>query len=322
MPKSKLPRKEGYMESKGVKRAFDFTKPGKIPTADNLPEDFKKKFAHKLRIRDDRVKVSGDGIFYTIQGEGPTTGMPAVFMRLQFCNLMCTWCDAYYTWNRDVEEFWKESKDLKFEQAARMLERAWKCERKDIKRVVFTGGEPLLQRKQLDKLIELLPDWQIEFETNGTQMPTEQMIKLATVEEFTMKTDAMTQAITNSLGVNDRRGKYFRPARLQFNCSPKLEHSKNRKTLRIREDVLRKLNTLNTTFKFVVMKPSDLNEIERDFVIPYGLDINKIAVMPQGVSVEENNMNLARISEAVKKKGYRVYNRLHVAIWGGAKRRV
>lgn len=308
--KSRLPRKEGYLESPNVKRSFDFTKPGKIPTANNLPEDFKKKFAHKLRIRDDRIKVSGDGIFYTIQGEGPTTGMPAVFMRLQFCNLMCTWCDAFYTFNRDVEEFWKESKDLKFDQAARMLNKAWKCKTSNIqKRVVFTGGEPLLQKKQLDKLIVLLPDWNIEFETNGTQMPTESMIDLATVK---------------TVGLEDQflSGDYFTKPRLQFNCSPKLGHSKNVDKLRIRPEVLKKLNELNTQFKFVVMKPSDLDEIERDFVIPFGLDVNKIGIMPQGVSAQEIDMNLARVAEAAKRKGYRVFTRLHIQMFGGAKRRV
>lgn len=89
---SKLPAKKGYLQSEGVKRSFDYTEPGKVPTAENLPEEFKKKYEHKLRIRDDRIKLSGDGVFYTVQGEGLSTGLPAVFMRLQFCNLMCTWC--------------------------------------------------------------------------------------------------------------------------------------------------------------------------------------------------------------------------------------
>lgn len=36
--------------------------------------------------------LSGDGIFYTIQGEGVSIGKPAIFMRLHMCNLHCSWC--------------------------------------------------------------------------------------------------------------------------------------------------------------------------------------------------------------------------------------
>ena len=39
-------------------------------------------------------------IFYTIQGEGPFTGCPAVFVRLAGCNLKCPGCDTDYTSNR------------------------------------------------------------------------------------------------------------------------------------------------------------------------------------------------------------------------------
>lgn len=36
-------------------------------------------------------------IFYTIQGEGPFAGQPAVFVRLADCNLCCPLCDTDYT---------------------------------------------------------------------------------------------------------------------------------------------------------------------------------------------------------------------------------
>jgi len=37
--------------------------------------------------------------FYSIQGEGATAGLPAIFVRLQGCTVGCTWCDTKYSWD-------------------------------------------------------------------------------------------------------------------------------------------------------------------------------------------------------------------------------
>ena len=52
----------------------------------------------------------GDGpeIFHTIQGEGVSAGMPAVFIRASRCNLHCVWCDTAYTWNWQGSAFTHE----------------------------------------------------------------------------------------------------------------------------------------------------------------------------------------------------------------------
>src|SRR3989344_1911478 len=73
----------------------------------------------RIKILSDMFKVSGDGVFATLQGEGLTTkeggtaGLPVVFLRLHFCNLTCGFptgwqCDTRYTWNPRMEEFWKQ----------------------------------------------------------------------------------------------------------------------------------------------------------------------------------------------------------------------
>jgi len=197
-------------------------------------------------------------------------------------------CDAYYTWQREVEEFWKESKDYPIVDLPGILNDAWTCEDKTKKRLVLTGGEPTLQRNQITKLLPLLPDWIVEIETNGTMMPTPEMLE-----------------------------------RIQFNCSPKLRHSGNPDNLRIKGKVLQAINGIeNSMFKFVVMTPEDLDEIENDFIKPFNLDKDKIVVMPQGVTDVELHENMARVAEACKRKGYRLLPRLHVSIWGGALRRV
>ncbi len=261
-----------------LKRAFDF---------EGAVVDDSLKDASKLAFQPNHFKVSGDGVFYTVQGEGPTMGLPTVFLRLHVCNLKCVWCDAWYTWNPNTPEFWQESQNWSIAETKAKIEKSWSCENPLVpKRLVITGGEPLLQRDRIDLLLDALPDWKVEIETNGTIMPTPKM--LATV---------------------------------QFNCSPKLRNSKNPESARIRPEVLKALNQANTAFKFVIMNEEDLEEIEKDFIEPYQLNIEKIIVMPQGVTSKEVANNARRLVEAVKKKGYRLLGRLQCEIWG-ARRKV
>jgi hypothetical protein len=35
-------------------------------------------------------------MFFTLQGEGPFNGMPALFIRLTKCNLACSFCDTFF----------------------------------------------------------------------------------------------------------------------------------------------------------------------------------------------------------------------------------
>ena len=98
-------------------------------------------------------------IFYSLQGEGPGAGVPAVFLRLAGCNLHCTWCDSKHSWGGGVQS-------TASEVAQRLL--AYPC-----RHYVITGGEPLLQAEELEELLALLPqEAYIEIETNGTICPT------------------------------------------------------------------------------------------------------------------------------------------------------
>lgn len=98
-------------------------------------------------------------IFYSLQGEGPRTGTPAVFLRLSGCNLHCSWCDTRYSWLSGCEL-------SEAEVAARVLSY-------DCSSLVITGGEPLLQAADIENLLALLPaEMHVEVETNGTLPPT------------------------------------------------------------------------------------------------------------------------------------------------------
>lgn len=72
-------------------------------------------------------------VFYTIQGEGPDAGRPAIFIRLAKCNLRCYFCDTEF----DTGE-WRSLAELT--EITMLIARQYHCHL-----VVITGGEPLLQ---------------------------------------------------------------------------------------------------------------------------------------------------------------------------------
>ena len=83
----------------------------------------------------DCSRLEVESHFYTIQGEGPYSGLPCVFIRLSGCNLACHFCDTQFEEN--AEKF------TPVEQLVKVLEsRYTKAQRK---LVVITGGEPMRQ---------------------------------------------------------------------------------------------------------------------------------------------------------------------------------
>lgn len=112
----------------------------------------------KAEHREDH-SVLVHSIFYTIQGEGPLAGHPAVFIRLAGCNLQCPQCDTTYTGPNVLR--------MTPEQVAREVALLHPGPRL----VVITGGEPF--RQAIGLLTQLLDDsgYQIQIETNGTLPP-------------------------------------------------------------------------------------------------------------------------------------------------------
>jgi 7-carboxy-7-deazaguanine synthase len=100
-------------------------------------------------------------IFFSIQGEGVEIGLPTVFVRLFACDLRCTWCDSMYA----VEG--RDFKDMTIDEVKGEIEK-FEC-----KRVCITGGEPLIQRKEVEALAEDLVRYgfSIVLETSGHKDP-------------------------------------------------------------------------------------------------------------------------------------------------------
>ncbi len=246
----------------------------------------------RIRPQRGRLKVSGDGVFATRQGEGTTSGFPAVFLRLHYCNLSCGlingWtCDTEYTWNQKKPEYWREPEDWTYQETARKIKKAWrgKYGQKKDKRLVITGGEPLLQQKKIIKLIDLLSEWATEIETNGTIFP------------------------------------FTKLHNCQFNCSPKLKNSGNLLSLRYKPEVLKKINTFpNSWFKFVVCQKTDLNEVEK-IITECQLNPHKVLIMPEGNTAKQIIKKGKELSSAVVQKGWKLTQRNQL-IWFGSKRKV
>ena len=97
-------------------------------------------------------------IFSSIQGEGRYVGYPVLFIRMSGCNKHCAYCDTSY------------HVDVKLKLTP--LELADKIIKHDIKIVVWTGGEPMLQYELIQKTIICLVNQKYFFshhlETNGT----------------------------------------------------------------------------------------------------------------------------------------------------------
>ena len=113
---------------------------------------------NKLRITE---------IFFSLQGESTTVGLPTVFVRLTGCPLRCQYCDTAYAFQGGE---WMELDDI-IQQVAEFQTR----------HVTVTGGEPLAQKPCLELLRRLCElDYQVSLETSGA-------VDIAGVDERVIK---------------------------------------------------------------------------------------------------------------------------------------
>ncbi len=230
---------------------------------------------------------SGDPeLFASIQGEGFSVGVPSVFVRVAECNLTCGFCDTRYTWDWERYDRATETMQLSVDD---VLARVLALAGESIKNVVLTGGEPLLHQEDLATLAGALRTrgFRIEIETNGAIEPSEALV--AVVD--------------------------------QWNVSPKLESSGNKKTARLRVGPLTRFAALpNATFKFVAYGAPDLDEIE-GIAKTYALPRDRIIVMPEATdpaTLAERSKVLVPLCQA---RGIRFGTRLHVLLWGDGRGR-
>lgn len=217
----------------------------------------------------------------TFQGEGPSAGAPAVFIRLSRCNLTCTWCDTPYTWDWQRFDPHKQARWRTVEELA-----TWALG-VPAELVVITGGEPLLQQGRLVPLVErlLAGGKRVEVETNGTIVP--------------------------------HRG--LMSAGITFNVSPKLANSAVPVQRRIVPGPLKAFAASGRAlFKFVAQRSKDLDEVAA-LADRYGL--SPIYVMPEGTTPEALLDTTRALADAVAARGWHLTGRLHIFAFGDVRGR-
>jgi 7-carboxy-7-deazaguanine synthase len=97
-------------------------------------------------------------IFYSLQGEGRFSGVPAVFIRLGGCDVGCHWCDVKESWNADAHTKFSVSEVIS------------ETNKFPANRIIVTGGEPLMYNlNELTKSL-LLEKKIIHLETSGAYL--------------------------------------------------------------------------------------------------------------------------------------------------------
>jgi 7-carboxy-7-deazaguanine synthase len=225
-------------------------------------------------------------IFASLQGEGPSAGKPCAFVRLSRCNLACVWCDTAYTWRFEGDNRPHRSGES-YERAANQVtlreeEVAARIAALGKRRLVVTGGEPLLQAPALARLLALLPGMAIEIETNGTVAPPPAL-------------DALVH---------------------QYNVSPKLAHSGNPAALALLPERLTQwaVNP-RAFFKFVIAAPIDAAEVlalADQFDIPR----QRIYLMAEGTNAATLAAREAWLAPICLAHNLTLSKRLHIELYG------
>ena len=241
------------------------------------------------------IFLSDDLIFYTLEGEGEYIGQPSVFMRMSMCNLTCigfasedspNGCDSFISWSVKNKKTFNEIFELMETNnyVNHLREGAiWK----------LTGGEPMIQQKQLLKFVAAFKDRynfipQIDFETNATLMPDDRW-----VTEFNAT----------------------------FTTSPKLTTNGDPEEKTYKPEVLKWHRQHNSGFKFVINTSEDIEEIWRKYVKDkegINVPLNRIWFMPCCGSREEHIEKAPAVAEYAKAMNVNFSPRLHLLLWNMA----
>lgn len=221
-------------------------------------------------------------IFTSLQGEGPSAGERAVFLRLAGCNLNCSWCDTPYSWDWLRYDRVEETRRLDTDTLGDEIIATLTSERL----LIVTGGEPLIQQRNLITLLSNLrtraPQLRVEIETNGTITPTDELDKLTHL----------------------------------FVVSPKLSTAGVPKHLRIQHQALSAFSSTRSILKFVLTgEPGELQELTT-ISNSHGFDSSRIWLMAEGTELHTQLAGMKALEPICAANGFHLTPRLHVLLWG------
>lgn len=211
--------------------------------------------------------------FESVQGEGPFTGQPCVFVRFSHCNLTCGWCDEKKTWD------WTQFDPREVSSRVPVADLVDWARHRPVDLLVITGGEPMIQQPAMVALAAgVRPRMRVQVETNGTQTPRPELVELVDL----------------------------------WVVSPKLSHSGVRYDRRIVPEALTSLrDTEQAAFKFVVTGPGDFLEIDR-IIADLALEPSSVWVMPEAVTADAVTAGVAALRAPAAERGWNVSTRQHI----------
>ena len=285
------------------------------------------------KIDPNKLLISSD--FYSVQGEGISSGVPSYFVRLGICNLTCGMSRAFAnmlmkeksledgeifegdlhkegkaTWTCDSTSQWLwRGEDKEFQY---LIDR-WKEQDiyEDIKNgtihIICTGGEPTIKGHQ-----EAIYNFHLYW------MSVDEEIAVSVYNPYHINPTLKKRTMFNEIETN---GTVYIENDLfyvidQINCSPKLSNSGMTEKQRINPDAIKRIMEHSCyQFKFVVSVEDDIKEIFRDFIEPFNIPLKNVVIMPGMDSQEDFHERTQFSLEMAKKYKLRGLTRLHISGW-------
>ena len=268
------------------------------------------------KISPDKLMISSD--FYSVQGEGRSTGVPSYFIRLGLCNLTCGMSSRYLKSlinAKELEDGEIFKGDLELEGKASWTcdstsQWAWRGEDKEFQYLIDQWKEQGIYQDILDGTIHLI--W-----TGGEPTMKDHQTAIVNFHKYWREKDFIgytySEIETNgTLVINDELFRILN----QINCSPKLANSGMTEKQRIKPEAIKRImEHKNYQFKFVISTEDDVLELFRDFVEPFNIPLKNVICMPGLDSQTDFHERTQFCLEMAKKYKFIGMTRLHISAW-------
>jgi organic radical activating enzyme len=171
--------------------------------------------------------------------------------------------------------------------------------------IIWTGGEPTIKGHQ-QSIVNFINYW-----NEQDQIITKKYVK--DVNRVLTNRSNYNEIETNGTIVIDEPLFNYLD---QINCSPKLSNSGLDVKQRISEAAIKRvMEHKNYQFKFVISNEEDVQELFRDFVVPFSIPLKNVVCMPGLDDVKNFEERTQFVLEMGKKYRFRALTRLHIAAW-------